>query len=156
MEPTDNRPATKEEMADFVKAMEKIFGPIAPMTEAEAKAWDNEVWEEFYDEYARGTITNYWILSFDLEEQAEETYGQGSAELTELKAQTEAMRNKLIELRDSFHKPEVKPAMKPLSEVWAKYRGYGYGEDGKYKQPERPIDKQVIPDFWQTLENNLR
>lgn len=157
MKQAGNRPATKEEVADFFSSMEKLFGhPIEPFKEGEAEAWGNEVWEEFYDEYARGTVTNFWILMSDLEKQAAQLYEEDSAELNELKAQTELVRNKLIELRDSYHKPEVKPAMKPLSEVWVKHRGLNYGEDGQIGEPARPIDREVIRDFWQTLESNLR
>ncbi len=133
----------------------RVVATLPRMTEEEAVARQEQMDEEFYDEDARGTITNFSILLHDWTDATRDAYGEESKEYSDLQLQIQPVRQKLRKFRSNLYHPEVKKAIKPLSELWAEYRGWDQNDKGGLEQRKKPIGPEVLSAFWRTASFDL-
>lgn len=129
--------------------------PRSPEEEAAYVARQEKLDEEFYDEDARDTITDFSVLLSNYRDATIGRYGEDSAEASAVVELIVPIKGKLRQFRDNIYDPNVKEAIKSLREIWTEYKGGYYDEKGELHWRNKPIGPEVVSAFWGTAKFDL-
>ena len=133
----------------------RVVTTLPHITEEEATRLDEKWWDETYYEHVTTTIRDFSVLLREWTNATGDTYGTDSKEYRDLQQQVQPVRDMLQKIEYNCDNPEVKKVIKPLSEIWAEYRGWYQNEQGGLEQRKKPIGLEVISAFWRTASLDI-
>ncbi len=133
-----------------------IVAALPPETKAEAEERriqnDAEYKQNFYSEDALQTLSAFGGMLLAWKREAKVTLGEHSPEYQALEADLQPVIEKVKSYHKDLFSKETEKALKPLSEIWAKYTGWNLRDDQQvHTFRKRPFDHEIISDFWRRV-----
>jgi hypothetical protein len=143
---------TPEELEE---AFNRVVATLPHISDEEAARMDEKWWDETYYEHLEEMVGNFSFMLHEWMRATGDTYGTESKEYRDLQQEVEPVRTMLHKLEYNCDNPEVKKVVKPLSAIWAEYRGWERKIDGGYAQRKKPLGPEVISAFWRTASLDI-
>lgn len=137
-----------------------IVAALPPETAAEAEERrirsDAEYKRNFYSEDALQTLSAFGGMLLAWKREAKTAMGENNPEYQALEADLQPVIEKVKSFHADLFSEETEKALKPLTEIWAKYTGWNLGDDQQVRTfRKQPFDREIISDFWRGVAPGL-
>lgn len=133
----------------------RIVATLPQLSDEESAMIHERWWEETYCEHFEEAVGNFSDLLREWTRTTGDTFGTDSDEYRDLQQQIEPVKAMLYKIERNYLHPEVKKIVKPLSAIWAEYRGGYYNDEGTFIHHRKPLGPEIISAFWRTASLDL-